>query len=328
MTAATKPESTAVATTKPALPADVQRALDERKLRNMVAAKIAGMSWGGALDLEARRALADWGQQHGVDVTTEIHILGNRIYKNADYYINRAQKYVRAGLIAIDLRYINVDRRLEEDAANTDPFYTETAAEARREIATRRSLRIQFNVPEAAQSAVLCVVRFPGSGESFPAAKWCGGGTRKGDPVGDGNPEATAATRAIRKALKMAVGYEPEIAIAFGEGEDEVVADVEAVIHRSQSEQKALNEATLAGQRQGLRNIVNERQLTEGMNALGTVPVNMDAATDLFQDSEPAHVELRDSDDLTDAEIVEREQREELEAQQREEAARRTGRSR
>lgn len=269
MTAPTEPETTAVA--KPAIPHDVQRMIDERKTRNLVAAKIAGMSWGGALDLEARRALADWGQQHGVDVTTEIHILGSRIYKNADYYINRAQPYVRAGMIAIDLRYINVDKRLDEDAANPDPEYADEAAGARREIATRRSLRIQFNVPESAQSAVLCVVRFPRSGESFPAAKWCGNGSRQKDPIGDANPEATAATRAIRKALKMAVGFEPEIAIAFGEQEDEAVADVEAVVHRSQSAQRELNAATLAGQRQGLRNIVNVPELTAGMEALGKI---------------------------------------------------------
>ena len=323
MTTATKPESTAVATTKPALPHDVQRALDERKLRNMVAAKIAGMSWGGALDLEARRALADWGQQHGVDVTTEIHILGNRIYKNADYYINRAQKYVRAGLIAYSYRYINIDKRLDDLAKRGN-------ADAQKEVDERQMLRIQFNAPEAAHSTALFVVRFPASGESFAAVKWCGGGVRKGDPVGDGNPEATSMTRAARKVLKMAVGYEPEIAIAFGEEDDEAVADVEAVIHRSQSEQKALTEATVAGQRRALRNIENDPQLTDGMNALGTVPVNMEAATDLFADSEPVHVELRNSDDLTDAEIVEREQREELEREEleREEAARRTGRSR
>lgn len=316
MTTATKPEGTAVATTKPALPADVQRALDERKTRNIVAAKIAGMSWGGALDLEARRALADWGQQHGVDVTTEIHILGNRIYKNADYYINRAQKYVRAGLIAYSYRYINVDKRLEDMAKRGD-------AGAQKEIDERQMLRIQFNAPEGAHSIALFVVRFPQSGESFAAVKWCGGGVRKGDPVGDGNPEATSMTRAARKALKMAVGYEPEIAIAFGEEDDDAIADVEAVIHRSQSEQKALTESVLAGQRHALRNIENEPQLTEGIAALGTVPVNIEAATDLFQDSEPAHVELRNSDDMTDAEIVEREEREE-----REEIARRTGRSR
>lgn len=288
-TPATQSESTAVAKAKPALPPEAQRMIDERQTRNLVAAKIAGMSWGKDLDMIARRALADWGTSHGVDVTTEIFILGARIYKNADYYINRAQPYVRAGLIALDYRYVNVDKRLDALVNSDDP---EQAADAKRELHERIMLRIKYNVPESAQSSVLFTVRFPKTGESFTAAKWCGGGTRKGDPVGDGNPEATAMTRACRKALKMAVGYDAEIALAFGDAEDETIGSVEEVIERSQREQRELNAATLAGQRHGLRNIVNEPALTDGINDLGKVPVKIEAAVDLF------------GDDMTDEEIV------------------------
>ena len=290
-----KPESTAVATTKPAIPHDIQRALDERKTRNLVAAKIAGMSWGGALDLEARRALADWGQQHGVDVTTEIHILGNRIYKNAEYYINRAQKYVRAGLIAYSYRYINIDKRLDELAKAGN-------AEAKKEIDERQMLRIQFNAPEGAHSTALFVVRFPQTGESFAAVKWCGGGVRKGDPVGDGNPEATSMTRAARKALRMAVGYEPEIAIAFGDNEDETIGDVEQVIHRSQAEQKALNAEVEAGRRRDLRNIRNTPELRAEFDSMGTIPIDAArlAAPYAEGDEAPAAVPMEHIEDELD----------------------------
>jgi len=280
--------STAIATTKPPLPAEAQRLVDERQTRNLVAAKIAGMSWGKDLDIVARRALADWGQQHGVDVATEIHILGGRIYKSADFFLNRAQPYVRAGKLAYSYRYINVDKRLDDLARQGN-------ADAQKELDERAMLRIQFNAPEAAHSTVLFITRIPQSGESFAAVKFCGGGTRKGDPVGDSNPESTALTRAARKSLRMVVGYEPELAIAFGEGdaEDDVV-DIEEVIQRSQSEQRATNAEILAGARQGLRNVVNVPELTTGFAELGTIHVDTSKAADLFPD------------DLTDAEVAAR----------------------
>lgn len=242
------PPSTAVAPMvarpKPPLPPMIQMQLDERKAMNIVAAKIAGLSWGENLDLEARRALAEYGRQKGIDVTTEIYILGNRIYKNAEYYINRAQPYVRAGVLSLDYEYINHDKRLDELAKSTD---IEVAANAKREIQRRLQLRIDYNVPEGAQSAALATVHILKFGTKFRAAKWCGNGVNKGDPVGNEKPEATSVTRALRKVIKTAAGYEPQILDTFGnpDAEKDDSIELEAAIARSKAEIKELRATSI-----------------------------------------------------------------------------------
>src|SRR5262249_44786910 len=81
------------------LPPEIQHALELRKQRNLVAAQIAGMSWGESIDLDTRRAVADWGRQFRVDVTTEVHILGKRIYLNAAFYLRRLGEMIADGRV-------------------------------------------------------------------------------------------------------------------------------------------------------------------------------------------------------------------------------------
>jgi len=93
----------------------------------------------------------------------------------------------------------------------------------------------------------------------------------------------------------MAVGYEPEVALTFGEQEDESLGDVEEVIQRSQSEQRATNAEILAGARHGLRNITNVPELTAGMESLGTIHVDTSKAADLFPEMTDAEIARRDA---------------------------------
>src|SRR5688572_27940567 len=135
--------------------------LELRKAQNIVAAKIAGLSWGKALDDTARRAIAEYGRRNKIDVLTEIDILGGRVYKNAEYYTNRAQPFIRKGVLELTHEFVNVDPRLDAIAKGDDPI---AAEEARRIITHRAFLRIQHNIPENAKAAVVARLKFMKSG--------------------------------------------------------------------------------------------------------------------------------------------------------------------
>src|SRR5690348_8877437 len=114
-----KPESTDVAVRDSAgvgvLPPELQHALALRKMRNQVAGQLASQNWGKSLDLETRRAIADWGQQFRVDVTTEIHVLGGNVYLNAAFYLRQLSEMISAGLVEYAYAdHIEDDPRLKQ----------------------------------------------------------------------------------------------------------------------------------------------------------------------------------------------------------------------
>src|SRR6478735_2189590 len=107
--------STAVTKTAPKFPEPVQTAIDLARMKRAVAKEVAKLSWGAAMTREACEAIAEWGQQHQVDVTTEIYILGNRIYLNADFYKRKLGEMIAALLVdGFRSDFIHHDLRLEK----------------------------------------------------------------------------------------------------------------------------------------------------------------------------------------------------------------------
>lgn len=203
--------STAVTRTAPKFPEPIQHAIDLARMKRAVAKEVAKLSWGAAMTREACEAIAEWGQQHAVDVTTEIHILGNRIYLNADFYKRKLGEMVAANLVDwFKSDFIHHDVRLEKLAAEGDE-------DARTEIHRRQRLRIKYNVPENAKAACVFSLKLKALDEPIIGVKWCGEGRK--DPVGDQFPTETSETRAIRRALKLAVSHVPSIASRVGPAE-------------------------------------------------------------------------------------------------------------
>lgn len=213
-----------------ALSPEQKAEIADRKARNIMAAKIAGTNWGKGMDLDTRRAVADWGLRNGVDVVTEIHVLGGNIYLNHQFYINRLLEMAdRGDVLDFGHRFINVDARLDEK----DPHDAE-------EIRLRRQLRIHHNAPEAAVAVVLFHVVFKRNPHTrIEGCKWTGGGTRKSDPVGDTFPVETAISRAARRCLKFAVASMPPRMKAWIEtAEDDAALSLGEVLDADRERQK------------------------------------------------------------------------------------------
>ena len=222
-----------IRTTPPGdLPPEARMMLEERRIKNRIAAAIAGMSWGKNLDLASRVALAEWGRRNNVDVTQEVHILGDRLYLNAQFYLNRLQPLIQSGQVEyLIAEHCHVDKRL-------DPNDPTDAKEIRR----RRDLRIAYNIPDAAVGAVVARLKLRAVAEEFAGAKWCGGGTRKNDPVGDATPVETAETRAYRRVCKLVVSHIPQLRTKVEEADDDAVLNVSAVISESKESEQALRD--------------------------------------------------------------------------------------
>lgn len=203
MTAPQRSASTAVTLTENAsvgkLPLEIQQQLEMRKLSNQIAGKLAEQNWGKSLDLETRRAVADWGRQYGVDVTTEIHVLGGNIYLNAVYYLRRLAGLIEQGLIEYAYAdHIEADDRLQQ-------LGDEGVGEGNR----RLRERIMHAVPDKAASAVVFRIKPRNMDREITGTKWCGNGTRKNDPVGDQFPVESAESRAARRAMRHLAGHMP-----------------------------------------------------------------------------------------------------------------------
>lgn len=191
-------------------PAHIQAAIEARRMLSRVAAEVAALSWGREMDQTSRVALARWGQEYGIDITTEIDILGGKPYLNARFYLNRAVELQREGVLEYLVPdHIHVDKRLEALARGEG----ETAERARRELDRRAMERIAFNAPDEAKAIVVARagVRAPsGALVEFTGCKWTGGGTKKSDPIGEAAPVETAETRAYRRVLRLLVSHVPK----------------------------------------------------------------------------------------------------------------------
>jgi hypothetical protein len=181
------------------LPVEFQQAIEMRKMQNQIAGQLASTNWGKGMDLNMRRAIADWGQQFRVDVTTEIHVLGGNIYLNAAFYIRQLSEMIAAGLV----EYAFADH-VEEDSR-----LSKLGPEGEGEMTRRLRERIKHGVPDKAVSAVVFRVKLRAMDREVVGVKWCGGGTRKNDPVGDDKPVETSESRAARRAMRLLTSHVP-----------------------------------------------------------------------------------------------------------------------
>jgi len=199
------PESTAMTTpaARPSiLPPEVLAAIEHRKAQNAVVAQLAALNWGKALDAETRRAVANWGRDNNVDVITEIDLLGGNISPNARFYLRKLGEMIAAGLVEYAVAdYIQVDPRLLKIGT----------PEAHAEDERRAMQRIKHAVPDAAAAACCFRVKLHSLTEEIVGVKWCGGGTRKGDPVGDAFPIESSASRAARRAMRIIASHVPRV---------------------------------------------------------------------------------------------------------------------
>lgn len=183
------------------LPPAIQQQLELRKLSNQIAGKLAEMNWGKALDLATRRAVADWGRQFRVDVTTEIDVLGSNIYLNARYYLRRLAEMIESGVV----EYAYADHI--EDDVRLERLGAEGEAESRRRLLER----IAHQVPEKSVSATAFRMKLRNMDREIVGVKWCGGGTRQSDPVGDKFPVEASESRAARRAMRQVSSHVPKI---------------------------------------------------------------------------------------------------------------------
>jgi hypothetical protein len=181
------------------LPLEMQQALYMRRMRNQVAGELAKQNWGKNLDLDARRAVADWGQQFRVDTTTEIQVLGGNIYLAAAFYLRGLGEMIDAGLVDYAVA----------DHVEEDPRLKKLGPEGEQEFSRRLRERIAHAIPDAAASAVVFRVKLKSMSQEVTGVKWCGGGTRKNDPVGEQFPVETSESRAARRCLRLLVSHVP-----------------------------------------------------------------------------------------------------------------------
>jgi hypothetical protein len=212
MSTATRPEQTALAVRDAAignLPTSVQEQLEMRRLSNQVAGELAKLNWGEKLDQPTRRAVADWGRQFRVDVTTEIHVLGGRIYIGSEFYLRKLAEMVAAGLIEYAYAdQVADDKRLKEFGPEGEGEYTRRLRE-----------RIMHAIPDEARSATVFRVKLRSMDKEVVGVKWCGTGKKNkydaakfADPVGEEFPVETSESRAARRAMRLLASHVPAVA--------------------------------------------------------------------------------------------------------------------
>ena len=181
----------------PAVVAELAR----RKNQHLVAAKMSEMNWGKSMDEMTRRAVAAYLEKNRLDVT-EIDVLGGNLYRNSRYYKRRLAEMVEDGKIEyIKSDWVHDDKRL---ALHGDEWSTT-------EKTRRDRVRIEYGIPEAAVGACVFRVKLHGVNMEITAAKWCGGGTRTADPVGDKFPMESSETRACRRAMTLVASSIPAL---------------------------------------------------------------------------------------------------------------------
>jgi hypothetical protein len=204
MSTSTKPEPTAVAVRDVShgvgrLPPEVEQQLQLRRMRNQIAGELAKQNWGKSLDENTRRAIADWGQQFRVDTTTEIQVLGGNVYPAAVFYLRKLSEMIDAGLVEYAYPdHVEADSRLRA-----------LGPEGEGEFNRRLRERIKHAIPDAAASSVIFRVKLRSMDQEVTGTKWCGGGTRKNDPVGEQFPVETSETRAARRCMRQITSHVP-----------------------------------------------------------------------------------------------------------------------
>jgi hypothetical protein len=192
---------------KQTMPDETKLAIEERKQLHLVAAKISEMNWGKGLSPHMQNAVAAYCRESMLDAS-EINVLGGNIYRNANYYLRRLSEMLDDDEVEYAKPdHVHADARLAAVAKGEG----EQAAWARAELDRRTRERIALNIPDAAVAAVVFRVKLRGVDLEFTGAKWCGGGTRKSDPVGDSFPVETAETRACRRCMRYVASQIPRL---------------------------------------------------------------------------------------------------------------------
>lgn len=233
---------TTVARTKPALPPDVQRHIEDNRIRNAAVAAIRGTIWSKDLSAQQIGAVAQYAREVGIDPVRHIEVLGGRIYLTAEFYRERGAPLIRSGKVRVhETEYINVDPRLEALAKTGDEW-------AVNEQAHRQVLRIRYNAPEKAAAIAVVRITIVGTDSTYVGVNWCGG-LAKRDPVGDAEPAKTAEARAERRAWRRIVSVIPELETAVGhiEARATLVEDEVAQLAGDQSAGVGPRNARLAG---------------------------------------------------------------------------------
>lgn len=226
MTAPTTPETPATPEAEPGkavakrgflgtLPPQLQAAFQLRQAEAQMFAEVSKQSWGNNLDRDQRRALAAFCQRNNLDPSM-IDLLGNKLYRNASFYLDRLAKLIASGIVEYAVAdYITLDPRIDRIAADqSDP---KRAEQYRVEKNRREDERVRWGVPDEALAA--CVFRVKLKGVQEIAG--CKPVTGNNDPVGKGNPVATAETRSARRCLRKLVEISPEVKQLFEQVEVE-----------------------------------------------------------------------------------------------------------
>lgn len=185
----------------------------EAKERNAIVTAIRGQMWSKDLSDVQMRSIAEYCHRNGMDPVRHIEVLGGKIYPTATLYEERAAPFIQAGaLIPHEPDHINADPRLDALAEAGDAWAIE-------ERTRRLRLRIEHNVPEKAEGAVVYRITVAATGKTVSGVNWCGkglrmkkrkdGSTYDDDPVGGNEPSKTAITRAGRRAWKLVVEAVP-----------------------------------------------------------------------------------------------------------------------
>lgn len=258
--------------------------------RNIVASQIAGTNWGKGLDLETRRMVSDWGHRAGIDPAVELNVLGGNFYKNAYYYIRRQSELMADGIIEYAYaEHVEISAELQAMAVQIQN--PEAAEWAKREMTARAQQRILFNIPAKAVSSVVWHVKVRGIPVEFAAAKWCGGGTRSKDPVGDEFPVETSETRAARRTMRLLAEWRPSDptlkALVEPNDDDSINAAIGGALREGLLRARA--EADAAMKKASIGTI---RQLREGMAG----PYDIDINTPVTAEPVNPHPTMRDRD--------------------------------
>ncbi len=212
--------------------------------------------------------MARWCLAHRVDPQRHITILGNRIYDNAEYYIDRCAE---TGMVERAERIIMapLDHRTFNPELVGDDNVTELRRLQQSVNTARLELQIRYGLPDDInefpdKTAAVLIRLHLRDGRTFEGWNMAGSRGRKKqsrhgpggayDPVGDQEPVKTATTRAWRKAAKDFIPFAAETFAEEGVG-------LEHIEQRLADER----ERTKALEAQGITNTMGDRLPLESL---------------------------------------------------------------
>lgn len=267
-----------------------------RKLVSEVAGEIGKLSWGKNLEEQTRKALAHWGEEHHVDVVTEVDMLGGKPYLNSHFYLRKLGDLIAQERVEyVEADFCHVDPRLDAQAKAGD-------ADAVTEKKRREQVRIRHGIPDAATGACVFRLKLHVLRREIVGVNWCGGGTGnhkaggKGDPVGDMEPVKTAESRAARRCLRQAASHIPAQA-ALVEATVHSLEALGTMVRRDEAQAALPSGASHRGVKDVGYDDDPGREARDAVRGGSGVPLTPPPVTD-----------LDDLDDLAlDREIIERE---------------------